>query len=75
MPSKFDSNFVIDRSLETAIDYIRNVPSQIDDLPLEFPELGIGQSETLALLAPYILGKSARLGGPESFAHMDPPTF
>ena len=43
-------------------------------LPSRMPEAGLGSHAVLDALAPHILGKSARLGAPESFAHMDPPT-
>lgn len=44
------------------------------DLPPRMPEAGLGPYAVLDVLAPHVLGKSARLGAPQSFAHMDPPT-
>jgi L-2,4-diaminobutyrate decarboxylase len=38
------------------------------------PKNGLGESETLALLAPHVLGKACDLGKSDAFAHMDPPT-
>lgn len=38
------------------------------------PEIGIGESATLDLIAPMVIGGAAKLGGPTAFAHMDPPT-
>ena len=74
MPSQFDFDFEVDASLEVAIDYLTNTPNKVRDLPSELPESGMNKYEALEFLAPHILGKSARLGSPESFAHMDPPT-
>lgn len=71
---KLDKNFLPDAGLETAIDLLREVPSEREVLPERFPELGLGEIETLELLAPHILGRAARLDDPQSFAHMDPPT-
>ncbi len=44
------------------------------NLPDELPMLGIGELETLDLLAPYVLGRAARLDNHAALAHMDPPT-
>jgi L-2,4-diaminobutyrate decarboxylase len=38
------------------------------------PKHGLGESETLALLAPHVLGQACDLGSIDAFAHMDPPT-
>jgi L-2,4-diaminobutyrate decarboxylase len=43
-------------------------------LPATLPEWGIGEVATLEGLAPHVLGAAARLGAPDAFAHMDPPT-
>lgn len=43
-------------------------------LPSKLPEQGIGEVPTLERLAPHVLGAAARLGAPDAFAHMDPPT-
>jgi L-2,4-diaminobutyrate decarboxylase len=44
------------------------------ELAAEMPEIGVGASAALELLAPYVLGGAARLGAETAFAHMDPPT-
>ncbi|MEM9217256.1 MAG: pyridoxal-dependent decarboxylase [Cyanobacteria bacterium P01_F01_bin.150] len=46
----------------------------LDNLPEHYPEQGLGESATLNLLAPHILGNAARLDDPLALAHMDPPT-
>lgn len=38
------------------------------------PEIGIGENETLSLMAPIVIGGAAKLSNPTAFAHMDPPT-
>jgi L-2,4-diaminobutyrate decarboxylase len=43
-------------------------------LPSALPETGLGESEALERLAPIVIGQARRLGAPEAFAHMDPPT-
>ncbi|MGK7911791.1 MAG: aspartate aminotransferase family protein [Synechococcus sp.] len=45
-----------------------------DELPEHCPTQGLGESATLRLLAPYVLGSAARLDDPLALAHMDPPT-
>lgn len=45
-----------------------------DELPDTLPVDGIGEVETLQKLAPLVLGGAQRLGAPQAFAHMDPPT-
>ena len=45
-----------------------------DDLPEHCPDRGLGESATLRLLAPHVLGSAARLDDPLALAHMDPPT-
>ena len=43
-------------------------------IPPQLPERGLGSLETLARLAPNVLGGAARLGEVTAFAHKDPPT-
>ena len=71
---KLDKSFLPDAGLEVAISLLREVPSEEEMLPERFPELGLGEIETLELLAPHVFGRAANLGDPQSFAHMDPPT-
>lgn len=46
----------------------------LPDLPNLCPEEGMGEVAALHQLAPHVLGRGARLDGPEVLAHMDPPT-
>ncbi len=46
----------------------------IQSLPSAMPDNGIGEIETLNLLAPHVLGRAAPLGSSTAMAHMDPPT-
>lgn len=69
-----DRSFLPDTGLEYAIDLLRQAPLEPDDLPNVCPELGIGELETLEILAPHVLGGAARLDAPNALAHMDPPT-
>ena len=41
---KLDKNFLPDAGLETAIDLLREVPSEREVLPERFPELGLGSA-------------------------------
>ena len=43
-------------------------------LPVNLPDIGAGEHNLLADLAPLVLGGAAHLDGDLSFAHMDPPT-
>ena len=43
------------------------------DVPVVWPELGIGEEGALAAVGAAMRAGSADLGAPESFAHMDPP--
>ena len=69
-----DPSFTSDAKLEEAISLLRNTPENRSELPVQCPESGLGESETLKLLAPYVIGAAARLDAPEAFANMDPPT-
>jgi len=69
-----DKSFLPDAGLEYAINLLREEPKEQKNIPDGFPNLGIGELETLDLLAPHVLGRAARLDSPEAFAHMDPPT-
>ncbi len=72
--SELDNSFLPDKGLEHAIDLLRRVPKVRGNLPFRFPEHGIGELQTLDLLAPYALGRAARLDKSNALAHMDPPT-
>jgi glutamate/tyrosine decarboxylase-like PLP-dependent enzyme len=69
-----NESFLPGVGLERAIDLLRNASWIQGDLPDEFPNFGIGELETLDLLAPHVLGRAARLDDPRALAHMDPPT-
>ena len=69
-----DPSFTPDARLEEAISLLRNTPENRSELPRECPESGLGESATLKLLSPYVIGAAARLDAPEAFANMDPPT-
>ena len=69
-----DKSFLPDAGLEHAIDLLRHPPSEQIELPDSFSEHGIGELETLNLLAPYVLGGATYLDNSNALAHMDPPT-
>ena len=69
-----NKSFLPDAGLEHAIDLLRQAPKVQENLPDGFPNLGIGELETLDLLAPHVLSRAARLDNPKALAHMDPPT-
>lgn len=69
-----DKSFAPNAGLEHAIELLRHPPSKQDELPGSFSVDGIGELETLNLLAPHVLGSATYLDSPNAFAHMDPPT-
>ena len=72
--TKQDKSFIPDTGLEHAVDLLRHPPSEQVELPASFSECGIGELETLNLLAPHVLGSATHLDSPNALAHMDPPT-
>jgi glutamate/tyrosine decarboxylase-like PLP-dependent enzyme len=72
--TKQDCSFIPDTGLEHAIELLRHPPTEQVELPKSFSEHGIGELETLNLLAPHVLGGAAYLDSPDALAHMDPPT-
>ncbi|MFT6898030.1 MAG: L-2,4-diaminobutyrate decarboxylase [Paraglaciecola sp.] len=72
--SKEDKSFTLNAGLEHAVDLLRHPPSTQAELPDYFSEHGIGELETLDLLAPYVLGGATYLDSANALAHMDPPT-
>jgi len=72
--SEKDKSFLPDTGLEHAVDLLRQVSELQENLPDRFPDLGIGELDTLDLLAPHVLGSGARLDSSNALAHMDPPT-
>lgn len=72
-----DSAFQFDRSgLQQALELLGmdHGGSGSTDVPQDLPEMGIGELESLAHLAPAVLGGAQRLDAQTAFAHMDPPT-
>jgi len=74
MKKKIDKSFSVNIGLDHAISLLKEVSSEAINLPKVFPKLGIGELETLNILAPHIFGKAARLDRSDVLAHMDPPT-
>lgn len=72
-----DASFAVDlKGLARACELLSERPkaSDVSCLPLSLPINGIGERDTLEVLAPLVLGGAARLDGAHTFAHMDPPT-
>jgi L-2,4-diaminobutyrate decarboxylase len=69
-----DNSFSVKNGLEQAISLLRHPPTNSLLLPSTCPESGIGEFDTLELLAPHVLGRATLLDSPMAFAHMDPPT-
>lgn len=74
-----DSSFAADSAgLQQALQLLLSAsPSDANSagtLPSNLPETGLGESATLDLIAPVILGGARRLNAPDALAHMDPPT-
>src|SRR5690554_3674622 len=72
--SEKDKSFFPDTGLEHAVNLLRQVSKAQENLPDRFPERGIGEVQTLDLLAPHVLGRATRLDNSNALAHMDPPT-
>ena len=76
--TKQDDSFTPGTGLEYAVDLLRNPPANPPDTQLALPysllETGLGEIETLNLLAPHVLGGAACLDSRQALAHMDPPT-
>jgi len=72
--TKKDKSFLPGYGLEHAIDLLKQVPPLQTKVPGELPNIGMGELETLDLLAPHVLGRAARLDSSNALAHMDPPT-
>ena len=78
-PDGNDPSFSADRTgLEQALKLLLSTPpataESVDSLPFGLPESGLGETATLDLLAPLVLGGARRLNAPHALAHMDPPT-
>ncbi len=69
-----DPSFSTSNDLAHALESL-GLPTNIrQDLPRQLPEAGIGERQTIDLLAGYVLGGAAHLNAPTALAHMDPPT-
>ncbi len=72
--NEHDRSFFPEGELQHALSLLLQTPLEKIDLPKTYPETGIGELETLDLLAPHVLGCAAHLDRPDVLAHMDPPT-
>lgn len=68
-PEKQDVYNAMDLLLNTEVG-----SASASELSAKMPEEGIGEHQTMSLLAPMVLGGAAQLGSTTAFAHMDPPT-
>lgn len=69
-----DASFFDLDGLTKALTLMTSSETDVRELPISLPQLGLGESQVLDLLAPQVLGKAAQLGASTSMAHMDPPT-
>ena len=72
--NKFDKHFTPHPNLHMAVEYLNKTHLDSISLPEILPLHGIGETQTLELLASHVLGKAAHLDAPFALAHMDPPT-
>ena len=77
-PDSDPSFFADPAGLQQALKLLLSTPpasaAAVDSLSSGLPESGLGETATLDLLAPLILGGARRLNAPDALAHMDPPT-
>ena len=59
--------------LNKALEHLASGSRASVDLPLTFPESGLGDMRALEMLSGHVLDRAAQLGSPTSLAHMDPP--
>lgn len=71
--TEFTDSFAPAPGLERAVELLRSPLPKADALPVDLPELGAGEMQTLETLAPHVLEGAARLDRPEVLAHMNPP--
>lgn len=69
-----DDSFTPQAGLEYALELLHQTFTDTQNLPDDCPQSGIGELETLKLLAPHVLGRAAYLDKSDALAHMDPPT-
>ncbi|MEO0406262.1 MAG: pyridoxal-dependent decarboxylase [Cyanobacteria bacterium P01_A01_bin.135] len=69
-----DTSFSPNPGLNRAVELLQQPSATRVALPKTCPEQGIGETQALEQLAPYVLGDAAPLDSPEAIAHMDPPT-
>ena len=77
-PDSDPAFFADPAGLQQALKLLLSTPpasaAAVDSLSSGLPESGLGETATLDLLAPLILGGARRLNAPDALAHMDPPT-
>ncbi len=69
-----ETSFSNTPDLEYALKLLNKVNSNQNNLPNNCPNEGIGEINTLNLLAPHVLGNASYLDSQNALAHMDPPT-
>jgi len=69
-----EKSFDPESNLEYALELLRKKISKQKNLPSTCPDIGLGEVETLDLLAPHVIGAATYLSAPDALAHMDPPT-
>ena len=74
MHSNKDQSFSPNSGLEHALKLLQQVSFEPENLPKKCPNSGLGELETMDLLAPHVLGRASRLDRSDALAHMDPPT-
>ncbi|MFN5551585.1 MAG: aspartate aminotransferase family protein, partial [Hyphomonadaceae bacterium] len=79
-PPPFDASFQIDQgALVKAVELLAtHAPlgegPDLAKLPSKLPSVGVDETALVSALAKLVLSGGFDLGGPVSFAHMDPPT-
>lgn len=68
------ASFNPESKLEHALELLRKTTFTNSDLPNSCPNIGIGEMDTLNLLAPHVLGNASHLNDSTALAHMYPPT-
>lgn len=69
-----DESFLLNQGIVRAIELMHQDAKPETSLPNGLPTLGIGETATLNLLAPHVLGSASKLDRPDVLANMDPPT-
>jgi len=69
-----EKSFSPESNLEYALKLLRETTFTQNNLPDSCPSIGIGEIDTLDLLAPHVIGNASHLDDSTALAHMDPPT-